>query len=106
VIRQYDIYIVGLDPTVGAEMKKTRPCLVLSPDEMNKHMLTVQVAPLTTTTRAYPWRVPIQFEKKSGMVALDQLRTVDRRRLPKRAGRASKSAIEKVKTTLHEMLIA
>ncbi|HEY3392887.1 MAG TPA: type II toxin-antitoxin system PemK/MazF family toxin, partial [Lacipirellulaceae bacterium] len=75
-MKQYDIVLVGLDPTIGAEMKKTRPCLVISPDEMNDPLRTVQVAPLTTNVRAYPWRVSITFQRKRGMVALDQIQSI------------------------------
>lgn len=106
MIRQYDIYFVGLDPTMGAEMKKTRPCLIISPDEMNAHLRTVQIAPLTSTRGAYPWRVPIHFQKRKGMVALDQLRAIDRRRLLKRGGHASAAVVQKVKAVLHAMLVA
>lgn len=103
---QYDIHIVVLDPTLGAEMTKTRPCLVISPDPMNKHLKTVQIAPLTTNTQPYPWRVPIRAIGKAGMVALEQIRTVDQRRLLRKVGRASPSAIQAVKAALHEMLVA
>ena len=93
---QYDIVLVGLDPTVGAEIKKTRPCVVISPDEMNDHLHTVQVAPLTTNTRAYPWRVPVTFQRKKGMVALDQIRTIDTRRIIKRLGKAQPPIVRRV----------
>ena len=104
-MKQYDIVIVGLDPTIGAEMKKVRPCLVVSPDEMNDSLRTVQVAPLTTNARRYPWRVAINFQRKKGMVALDQLRTIDRRRVLKRAGKARPQVVSDIKRLLHEMLV-
>ena len=105
VIKQYDIVVVGLDPTVGAEIQKRRPCIVITPDEMNGPLRTVQIAPLTTNVHEYPWRVPITFQKKSGMVALDQIRTVDKKRLVRRVGRASRPVIEGVKHVIHEMLV-
>jgi len=104
-MKQYDIYLVSLDPTIGSEIKKTRPCVVVSPDEMNKHLRTVQIAPMTSNTRAYPWRAAITFQRKRGMVALDQLRTVDRRRLTKRLGKTTKTVQQTIKDILHEMLI-
>lgn len=105
VIRQYDTYIVGLDPTLGAEMKKTRPCVVLTPDEMNRHLRTVQIAPLTSTLSKYPWRVPVRLQGRSGMVALDQIRTVDRGRLMKRVNRMPASVVQQIKMVLREMLV-
>ena len=104
-MKQYDIVIVSLDPTSGAEMKKSRPCLVVSPDEMNDSLRTVQIAPLTTNTRSYPWRVAIHFQRKKGMVALDQLRTIDKRRASKRVGRPSAGVVSEIKRVLHEMLV-
>jgi mRNA interferase MazF len=87
VAERFDVYLVSLDPTVGSEIKKTRPCLIVSPDELNRHVATVIVAPMTTKGRAYPTRVPCVFEGKSGEIVLDQLRTIDRTRLIKRLGR-------------------
>jgi mRNA interferase MazF len=87
VVRRFDVYLVVLDPTVGSEIQKTRPCLVVSPDEMNRHIATVIVAPMTTRGQSYPTRVPCQFEGKEGQVVLDQLRTVDKTRLAKFLGR-------------------
>jgi mRNA interferase MazF len=105
VINQYEVHIVVLDPTVGAEMKKTRPCVVISPDEMNRPLLTVQVAPLTTTAVVRPWRVPVIFQGKKGSIALDQIRTVDKRRLVKKAGAVRPSVIADIKRVLQEMLV-
>jgi mRNA interferase MazF len=105
VIRQYDIFIVALDPTLGAEIQKTRPCVVVSPDEMNRTLRTVQVAPMTSNIRRYPWRVPIAFQGKKGVVALDQIRTVDKRRLVKKAGRARGAVVSGIKQTIQEMLV-
>ena len=105
VIKQYDIVVVGLDPTVGAAIQKRRPCIVISPDEMNGPLRTVQIAPMTTNVHPYPWRVPITFHKKSGMVAPDQIRTVDKKRLVRRIGRASRPVVEGIKRVIHEMLV-
>lgn len=86
VTSRFDVYLVRLDPTLGSEVRKTRPCLIISPDEMNSHLATVITAPLTTSGSTYPTRVPCQFEGKSGYIALDQLRTVDKSRLIRRLG--------------------
>jgi mRNA interferase MazF len=98
-----DVHLVGLDPTLGREIKKTRPCLIVSPDELNQHLRTVIVAPLTTGGQAYPWRVACRFQSRSGFVALDQLRTVDTERLVKRLGRLSAATTAEVLETLQEM---
>ena len=86
VINRFDIYLINLDPTVGSEIKKTRPCLVISPDEMNRHIKTVIVAPLTTAGKVYPTRVLCEFQGKKGQIILDQIRTIDKSRLIKKAG--------------------
>jgi mRNA interferase MazF len=86
VIRRFDVFLVALDPTVGSEIQKTRPCLVVSPDELNRHIATVIMAPMTTRGRPYPTRVRCRFAGKDGEVVLDQLRTVDKRRLVKHLG--------------------
>ncbi len=86
VVKRFDVYLVTLDPTVGSEIMKTRPCLVVSPDEMNRHIATVIVAPMTTGGQPYPSRVSCQFQGKDGQVVLDQLRTVDKARLVKFLG--------------------
>lgn len=105
VINQYDVYLVNLDPTVGHEIKKTRPCLVISPDEMNNNISTVIIAPMTTTSHSYPTRIPVKFEGKNGWIVLDQIRTVDNIRLVKRLGQISKKEILAVKKILKEMLV-
>ena len=92
-----------LDPTHGSEIQKTRPCLVVSPDEMNQHLRTVIVAPMTTVTRPYPTRVGVRFQGKQGQVALDQLRAVDRQRLVRRLGKVSGETAQDVSATLLEM---
>lgn len=98
-----DVHLVGLDPTLGSEIKKTRPCLIVSPDELNEHLRTVIVAPMTTGGQAYPWRVACRFQNRSGFVALDQLRTIDRDRLLRRLGRLSSATTRVVLDMLQEM---
>ena len=105
VINQYDVYLVNLDPTVGHEIKKTRPCLVISPDEMYNNISTVIIAPMTTKSHSYPTRIPVKFEGKNGWIVLDQIRTVDNIRLVKRLGQISKKEILAVKKILKEMLV-
>lgn len=106
VVKRFEVYLFNLDPTVGAEMQKTRPCVVISPDEMNRHVATVIVAPLKTQGRAYPTRIVCNFDGKAGMVVLDQLRTVDKVRLVKRLGRLTSSEQKAVLATLAEMFAA
>jgi mRNA interferase MazF len=103
VVKRFDVYLVNLDPTLGSEIQKTRPCLIVSPDEMNRHIATVIVAPMTTQGRPYPTRVACRFQGKDGQIVLDQLRTVDKVRLIRRLGRVSKSTQKAVLTTLAEM---
>jgi len=102
-VRRADVCLVRLDATLGSEIRKTRPCLVVSPDELNQHLRTVTVAPMTTGGHAYPWRIPCRFQNRSGFVALDQLRTVDIERLLKRLGRLSSGAMTEVLDSLQEM---
>ena len=102
-IQRFSVYLVALDPTVGAEIRKTRPCLIVSPDEMNRHIRTVIVAPMTTATHLYPTRVPCRFAGKSGQVVLDQLRTVDKSRLVKYLGALDAFAARKVTAILLQM---
>ena len=85
-VSRFEVWLVSLDPTVGSEIRKTRLCVVISPDEMNRHIRTVIVAPMTTAGKSYPTRVPVAFQGKRGSVVLDQIRTVDKRRLVKRLG--------------------
>ena len=86
VLARGDVHLVNLDPTTGSEIRKTRPCLVISPQELNQHLRTAIVAPMTTRGHAYPWRVPCRFQRRAGFVAVDQLRTVDTGRLAQRLG--------------------
>ena len=90
-VNRFEVYLVNLDPTVGNEIRKTRPCVVISPDEMNHHVRTVIVAPMTTKGRPYPTRVPCRFKGREGQIVLDQLRTVDASRLVKRMGRIDRA---------------
>jgi mRNA interferase MazF len=103
VVRRFDVFLIALDPTIGREIRKTRPCLVLSPDEMNRHLATILVAPMTTGGLPYPTRVPCRFRGKDGRVALDQIRAVDRSRLVRRLGRIAASAQEEVISTLGDL---
>jgi mRNA interferase MazF len=100
--RQDEVWLVSLDPTRGAEMQKTRPCLVVSPDEMNRHLQTAIVAPMTTAERPYPTRVTVTFQGRRGQVAVDQLRAVDRQRLLKKLGKISPLAAQAVSSALVE----
>jgi mRNA interferase MazF len=102
-VDRFDVYLVVLDPTVGREIQKTRPCLVVSPDEVNRHVSTVIVAPMTTKSRSYPTRIPCRFESKDGQIVLDQLRSVDKTRLIRRLGRIAEETQEVVLVTLAEM---
>lgn len=102
-VGRFDIFLVSLDPTLGSEIQKTRPCLVISPDEMNRYVRTVIVAPMTTRGRVYPTRIDCRFQKKAGQVVLDQIRTVDKRRLVRRLGKLDNGTAARVLDTLTEM---
>jgi len=102
-VGRFDVYLVTLDPTVGREIRKKRPCAVISPDEMNRHIRTVIVAPMTTRGQAYPTRVECRFRGKTGQVVLDQVRPVDKARLIKRLGRLDERAGERVLSVLAAM---
>lgn len=106
VVKRFDVYLINLDPTLGVEIKKTRPCLVISPDEMNRHINTVIIAPMTTKGRAYPSRVDCKFQGKQGQVVLDQIRTVDKVRLVKKLGRVDAKTQSEVLAILNEMFSA
>jgi mRNA interferase MazF len=103
--RRDEVWLIALDPSKGSEIKKTRPCLVISPDEMNEPLQTVLVAPMTTTLRSYPTRVNLAFRNKTGQVALDQLRAVDLQRLVRRLGVVSTKAAHEVSSVLVEMFV-
>jgi mRNA interferase MazF len=102
---QYHVYLVNLDPTVGHEIKKTRPCLVISPSEMNRSLKTIMIAPMTTKSHEYPSRVSLRFAGKQAWVVLDQIRTVDRLRLVKELGKLDTRHVRKVKDAIREMLV-
>jgi len=102
-VKRFDVYLVNLDPTVDHEIKKSRPCLVISPDEMNRYISTVIVAPMTTKGRNYPTRVPCTFQGKEGQVVIDQLRTVDKIRLAKRLGKIDPDTQTHVFSVLSEL---
>ena len=103
VVKRFDVFLVNLDPTIGSEIQKTRPCVVISPDEMNRHIATAIIAPMTTKGRAYPTRVICQFQGKEGQIVLDQIRTVDKTRLLKKLGQISKNEQKSVLETLNNM---
>ena len=102
-INRFEVFLVNLDPTVGSEIKKTRPCLVVSPDEMNQNIGTLIVAPMTTKGQSYPTRVPCRFRGKNGQVALDQIRTVDRMRLVRKLGQLEGKTSATVLNVLQQM---
>jgi len=105
VLKQYQIVLVNLDPTVGSEMKKTRPCVVISPDEMNKYLQTIVVVPMTSSSKPYPTRVAINHAKKKGWIVLDQIRTIDRQRIIKVLGSLTEKETAKVKDVLRETYV-
>jgi mRNA interferase MazF len=97
------VHLVRLDPTLGSEIRKTRPCVVISPDELNAHLRTAVVAPMTTGGQVYPWRVACHFQRRAGFVALDQVRTIDAERLGRRLGRLTPQTVASVLRGLQEM---
>ena len=105
LIDQYEIVLVNLDPTVGSEIKKTRPCVVLSPNEMNQHLQTIVIAPITSTSKPYPTRVEINGKFAKGWVVIDQIRTIDRRRISKRFGKLSGKEIAIIKNLMKETFV-
>ncbi|MBE9139690.1 type II toxin-antitoxin system PemK/MazF family toxin [Nodosilinea sp. LEGE 07088] len=106
VVNRFDVFLINLDPTVGSEIKKSRPCVVISPDEMNRYIATVIVAPMTTKGKPYPTRVACQFQGKAGQIVLDQIRTVDKTRLVKTLGQISQDEQSLLLATLAEMFAA
>jgi mRNA interferase MazF len=104
-IKQYQIILVNLDPTVGSEIRKTRPCVVISPNEMNKYLRTVVIAPMTTSSKNYPTRIEINHDNKIGWIVLDQIRTIDKQRIIKDLGKLTKPEIKEVKGILKETYI-
>jgi mRNA interferase MazF len=104
-LKQYQIVLLNLDPTVGSEMKKTRPCVIISPNEMNKFLQTIVVAPMTSSSKTYPTRIEINHDKKKGWIVLDQVRTIDRQRIIKVLGDLTEKEILKVKAVLKEIFV-
>lgn len=104
-IHQYEVYWISLDPTQGSEMAKTRPCVVVSPDEMNEFLKTLIIIPITSTIKTYPWRIHCIISNKQGSIATDQIKVVDRARIGSKIGKLSKSEISLLKDVLHKMLI-
>ncbi len=105
VVNQYDIFLVLLDPAVGHEIKKVRPCLVISPDEMNRHIGIVIIAPMTTKSHGYPTRIPVLFQRKNGWIVLDQIHAVDQTRLIRKLGHLNQTTIRRTKAVIKEMLV-
>ena len=104
-LKQYSIVLVNLDPTIGSEIKKTRPCVIVSPNEMNKYLNTIVLAPMTTNLKKYPTRVSVKHNGKKGMIAIDQIRTIDKSRILKTFDQLSKSEIQKCKDILRETFV-
>jgi mRNA interferase MazF len=103
VVKRFDVFLVNLDPTIGSEIKKTRPCVVVSPDEMNRYIATIIIAPMTTKEKTYPTRIVCQFQGKDGQIVLDQIRTIDKTRLVKKLGQISQDEQRVVLDSLAEM---
>ena len=104
-LKQYQIVLVNLDPTIGSEMKKTRPSVIISPNEMNKFLQTIVIAPMTSSSKSYPTRIKVNHNDTNGWIVLDQIRTVDRQRIIKDLGKLTEKEIEKVKTILKETFV-
>ncbi|MGI8951515.1 MAG: type II toxin-antitoxin system PemK/MazF family toxin [Chitinophagaceae bacterium] len=104
-LKQYQIVLVNLDPTIGSEMKKTRPCVIISPDEMNKYLQTIVIAPMTSSSKPYPTRVQVKHNKTKGWIVLDQIRTVDRQRIIKVLDVLTDKELYSVKTVLKETYV-
>ncbi|MDP4240177.1 MAG: type II toxin-antitoxin system PemK/MazF family toxin [Bacteroidota bacterium] len=104
-IKQYSIVLVNLDPTLGSEIKKTRPCVIVSPNEMNKYLNTLVLVPMTSNLKQYPTRVAVEHDSKKGMIAIDQIRTVDKSRILKVLGKLSKSEIKTCKEVIKETFV-
>ena len=105
VVSQYDVLLISLDPTIGHEIQKSRPCVVISPAEMNNNLTTIIIAPMTTQSHPYPSRVPLTFAGKHGWIVLDQLRTIDRKRVIKHLGKIEHKAIQELKKIIKEILV-
>ena len=104
-LKQYQIVLVNLDPTIGSEIKKTRPCVIISPDEMNKYLRTIIIAPMTTSSKKYPTRIEVKHDRKIGWIVIDQIRTIDKQRIIKILGRLSKPEIKELKSVVKETFV-
>ncbi len=104
-LKQYQIVLVNLDPTIGSEIKKVRPCVIISPNEINKYLRTIIVAPMTTTSRKYPTRIEVKHDGKIGWIVVDQIRTIDKRRIIKSLGKLSKPEIKQLKSIIKETFV-
>ncbi|MCX6323866.1 MAG: type II toxin-antitoxin system PemK/MazF family toxin [Sphingobacteriales bacterium] len=104
-LSQYTIVLVNLDPTIGSEIKKTRPCVIISPDEMNKFLQTIVIAPMTSSSKPYPTRVAVKHQKTKGWIVVDQIRTVDRQRIIKIFGNLNTREIAKLKSVIFETFV-
>ncbi len=105
MVKQYEIYLIKLNPTQGSEIKKTRPCIIISPNEMNKYLDTIVIAPLTSSIRNYPTRVTINFQNRIGQIVVDQIRTVDKSRLVKKLGSLNRTSIQQVKSVIKQAFV-
>ena len=105
VINQYDVLLINLDPAIGHEIQKSRPCVVISPLEINNNLATLLIAPMTTKTHPYPFRIPLTFAGKHGWIVLDQIRTIDRKRVVKHLGKIERRTIQDLKGIIKEMLV-
>ncbi len=105
VVQQYEVVWVNLDPTIGSEIKKTRPCVIISPDEMNNHLDIVIVAPMTSASKKYPTRIPTKIDGKLGWIVVDQIRTIDKKRIVKKIQKLSITEIKKVKEVIKETFV-
>ena len=104
-LKQYQIVLVNLDPTIESEIKKTRPCVIISPNEMNKYLRTIIVAPMTTNSKKYPTRIEVKHDRKIGWIVIDQIRTIDKQRIIKILGRLSRPEIKEVKSVIKETFV-
>ena len=104
-LAQYSIVLINLDPTLGSEIQKTRPCVIISPNEMNKYLNTIVICPMTSSLKEYPTRIPINHNEKKGMIAIDQIRTVDKKRIIKLLGKLNKTEIKTTKGVIKETFV-
>jgi len=104
-LNQYQIALINLDPTIGSEIKKTRPCVIISPNEMNKYLRTITIVPMTTKSRRYPTRIELTHNNKTGWIVVDQIRTIDKTRIIKILGRLAKNEISELKATIKETFV-